>query len=72
MNVDNLFYGENYKCRLSYSNYCCITEDFTTKQLEEEAIRQVTQLGFPREHVLKSLQEGFLNHATASYYLLTQ
>jgi len=34
VNVDNLFYKDNYKVKLSYANYCCITEDFTTKQLD--------------------------------------
>lgn len=70
VNVDNLFYNENYKTKLSYTNYCCITEDFTTKQLDEEAIKQVISLGFPREFILKSLQDGYINHATTSYYLL--
>jgi hypothetical protein len=31
--VDNLFYHENYNTKLSYTDYCCITEDFTTHQL---------------------------------------
>ena len=30
VNVDNLFYHENYKNKLSYIDYCCITEDFTS------------------------------------------
>ena len=30
VNVDNLFYEENYSTKLSYVDYCCITEDFTT------------------------------------------
>jgi len=30
VNVDNLFYDENYSTKLSYPDYCCITEDFST------------------------------------------
>ena len=37
MNVDNLFYYENYHTKLSYTDYCCITEDFSTENIDEEA-----------------------------------
>ena len=37
VNVDNLFYHENYKIKLSYTDYCCITEDFSTENIDEEA-----------------------------------
>ena len=70
VNVDNLFYTNDYKVKLSYTNYCCITEDFTTKQLNEEAIKTVESFGFPRSFILSSIQEGFINQATASYFLL--
>jgi hypothetical protein len=33
VNVDNLFYDENYDVKLSYTDYCCITEDFTTHNI---------------------------------------
>jgi hypothetical protein len=33
VNVDNLFYEENYGTKLSYTDYCCITEDFTTHHI---------------------------------------
>lgn len=52
VNVDNLFYGEDYKVKLSYTNYCCITEDFTTKQLDDSVIKLVEGFGFPRDYVL--------------------
>jgi hypothetical protein len=71
VNVDNLFYSENYRTKLSYSNYCCITEDFTTKQLDEESIKATVNCGFPREFLLQSLTDGSINHATATYVLLT-
>ena len=38
VNVDNLFYVENYKIKLSYTDYCCITEDFSTENIDEEAL----------------------------------
>ena len=71
VNVDNLFYLENYKTKLSYTDYCCITEDFTTHNLEEEALKTVESFGYPRTFVLKCLNTGIINHATASYFLLT-
>lgn len=38
VNVDNLFYHENYRIKLSYTDYCCITEDFSTENIDEEAL----------------------------------
>ena len=37
VNVDNLFYDENYGTKLSYTDYCCITEDFSTQHLSKLA-----------------------------------
>ena len=48
VNVDNLFYHENYKTKLSYTDYCCITEDFTTENIDEEALKVCENFGFPR------------------------
>jgi serine/threonine protein kinase len=38
VNVDNLFYEENYRTKLSYTDYCCITEDFTTHHIGKSKI----------------------------------
>jgi hypothetical protein len=48
VNVDNLFYHENYKTKLSYTDYCCITEDFTSENIDEEALKVCENFGFPR------------------------
>lgn len=48
VNVDNLFYHENYKIKLSYTDYCCITEDFSTEKIDEEALAVCDNFGFPR------------------------
>ena len=48
VNVDNLFYHENYKIKLSYTDYCCITEDFSTENIDEEALAVCENFGFPR------------------------
>ena len=48
VNVDNLFYHENYRNKLSYIDYCCITEDFTSQIIDEEAIKVCENFGFPR------------------------
>lgn len=71
VNVDNLFYHENYKTKLSYTDYCCITEDFTSENIDEEALKVCENFGFPRQFVVKCLNRGDINHATACYYLLT-
>ena len=71
VNVDNLFYIQNYKTRLSYTDYCCVTEDFSTENIDEEALAVCDNYGFPRQFVIKCLNRGDINHATACYYLLT-
>ena len=48
VNVDNLFYHENYKIKLSYTDYCCITEDLSTENIDEEALAVCENFGFPR------------------------
>jgi serine/threonine protein kinase len=48
VNVDNLFYHENYKTKLSYTDYCCITEDFTSENIDEEALKVCENFGYPR------------------------
>ena len=70
VNVDNLFFNQNYSTKLSYVDYWSITEDSYTHHINEEAIKQVSKMGYPREFVLKWLNNGDLNHATATYYLL--
>ena len=37
--VDNLF-NDEYSNKLSYTDYCCITEDFTTHNLNEDALKK--------------------------------
>ena len=71
VNVDNLFYHENYKVKLSYTDYCCITEDFTSENIDEEALKVCENFGFPRHFMIKCLNRGDINHATACYFLLT-
>jgi hypothetical protein len=70
VNVVNLFYQENYRTKLSYTDYCCITEDFATQNLDEEALKVTENFGFPRDFVIKCINRGDLNHATACYYLM--
>lgn len=71
VNVDNLFYNGIYKNKLSYTDYCCVTEDFATENVDEEALKVCENFGFPRSFVIKCLNRGDINHATASYFLLT-
>ena len=70
VNVDNLFFEENYGTKLSYTDYWSITEDYYTHHINEDAINTVCKLGYPRDFVVKCLNNGDLNHVTATYYLL--
>ena len=71
VNVDNLFYNGLYKTKLSYTDYCCVTEDFATENIDEEALKACENFGFPRQFLVKCLNRGDINHATACYFLLT-
>lgn len=71
VNVDNLFYNGLYKTKLSYTDYCCVTEDFATENIDEEALKVCENFGYPRQFVVKCLNRGDINHATACYFLLT-
>lgn len=70
VNVDNLFFDQNYSTKLSYTDYWSVTEDYYTHHINESALKQVSRMGYPRDFVLKWLNHGELNHATATYYLL--
>jgi len=69
VNFENLFY--NPKCqKLPYSDYCSISHDFYTQQLDENAICTLEKFGYPRNILIKDLEKGELNHATAAYNML--
>jgi len=72
VNVDNLFYNEVYDTKLTYTDYCCVTEDFTTNNVDEEALKVVESFGYPKKFVVKCINRGDINHATSCYYLLSQ
>jgi hypothetical protein len=58
VNVDNLFYNDNYRVKLSYTDYCCITEDFTTHNINEEALKVCETFGYPRSFILNCINQG--------------
>lgn len=84
VNVENLYYRggpapsaenpppklTNSQDKVTYSDYCALTEDFMTYRIEEDAMEIVTSFGYPREMVINSINKGDVNHATAAYYLL--
>ncbi len=70
VNVDQLFFNERSKAKLSYADYCYIANDFYTQHVDEGALRTLEKFGYPRATVIESLQKGELNHAVASYNLL--
>lgn len=56
--------------RLSYVNYCAVTQDFGTHHIDEEALKVLEGFGYPRKLVIEALHSGELNHATTCYNLL--
>ena len=54
VNIENLYYrqgnGLNIEVtdRISYSDYCALTEDFMTYRIDEEALSVVVKFGYPR------------------------
>ena len=38
VNIDNLFEDSTYSTKLSYTDYCAITQDFATMHMDEEAL----------------------------------
>lgn len=70
INVDNLFYNENYENKLDYDDYKSLTEDFATMHIEEEVLTKIEGYGYSRSMVKKSLNKGDMNHATTWYNLL--
>ena len=48
INIDNLFYDGNVNCKLSYANYCAVTQDYYTHRIDEEAVRVLENFGYPR------------------------
>jgi len=59
------------KQRLSYADYCAITQDFATMHINEDVIAQMESgMGMPKKLVKEHLNRGDLNHATATYELL--
>lgn len=61
VNVDNLFHKDSYNTKLSYSDYCAITQDFATMHLDEEALQVLEGFGFPRKLVKDGINKGELN-----------
>jgi hypothetical protein len=72
VNVDNLYKsGLNAKQRLSYSDYCSITQDHATMHINDEVLTQMEgEMGIPKKLVKDHLNRGDLNHATATYQLI--
>lgn len=73
MNIDNLFgsnFAPNYNLKLSYSDYCSITQDFATMHMNEDVLQVMEGMGFPKRMVRERLNKGELDHATATYNLM--
>ena len=70
VNIDNLFNQSAFSVKLSYSDYCSVTQDFATMHMNEEVLQVMEGMGFPKRLVRENLNKGELNHATATYNLL--
>ena len=71
INVDNLFYDEDYENKLNYEDYCSVTEDFATMHIDEDVLDVLEEMGYERHKVKLAMNKGEMNHATATYNLLT-
>jgi hypothetical protein len=78
VNVENLYYystnerdnSKKRQARVKYSDYCALTEDFMTYRIDEEALTIVESYGYSRKMIINCINNGDINHATTSYYLL--
>lgn len=70
VNLGNLFYSGSDSEKLTYSDYCYISNDLYTHKIENEVLRVIESLGYTKEIVLEGLRNGELNHATTTYNLL--
>ena len=51
INVDNIFYDERddkYQNKLSYDEYCSLTQDYYTYRIDEETIKVMETFGFSK------------------------
>ena len=69
-NVGNIF-PLGREAMLSHSDYNYITNDFYANHIDEEAVRICESFGFDKGNIINSIKGGDLNHAAATYYLLT-
>ncbi len=70
INMENIF---QHSCvsSLQYDDFTSLAEDFATMHINEDALDTLESYGFDRSLVKASLNKGHMNHATASYVLLT-
>ena len=68
ININNLFYKKDEK--LLYEDYQVIINDMYTYKIDEEILKKMEKLGYPRHIVIDGIQKGLLNHATATYNVL--
>jgi serine/threonine protein kinase len=71
INVGNIF-PEGREVKIAHTDYCCITNDFLSFHQDVKAIKETEELGYAKSYLLKSLQNGSMNHATATYSLLSE
>lgn len=70
VNIDNIFNKGKFNVKLNYLDYCAISEDYRTQHINEDVLKTVESFGYLRSYILTSLNNGELNHATATYNLL--
>lgn len=50
---------------------CTVKQNIGVKEIDEEVLNTIESFGYPKENVRKWLSNNELNHATTTYYLLT-
>lgn len=52
-----VFYQESYKIKLRYTDYCCITEEILTENIDEHELHAWGKSGIYGQFLIKCLPE---------------
>eukprot|EP01022_Parablepharisma_sp_SALTPOND_P013441 TRINITY_DN17_c0_g2_i1.p1 TRINITY_DN17_c0_g2~~TRINITY_DN17_c0_g2_i1.p1 ORF type:complete len:912 (+),score=114.75 TRINITY_DN17_c0_g2_i1:1513-4248(+) len=63
-------YDKTASTQATIVKYHAEREKEQTEKIDEEVLKKVETLGYPRGYVLSCLNEGKMNYATTAYYLL--
>lgn len=78
LNIENLFFPSSSGFKLKSQDYSYISNDFYSHHISNlnnqiiggDAVKVVESFGYPKSEIMRALEQGEMNHATASYNLL--